>query len=259
MRATSIPAHEKSFAQTGIDSQGKQFVLKPLTVAMPGDPYGPLQLVDCVRQNGDSSFYYKEVLPKKRIVLHFTMGYLKGDIATLTRPGEPVSVPFVIARNGTIYNLWTSKYWSYHLGPGTAGGNTVMSQTSIGIELSNIGPLKKLGSNLVTTYSDADVYCSLEETALYTELPTPYRGYRYFATFTEAQYRSTIALLRFLTKKYGIPRRFIAEADRYNVFKTPAAALASTGILTHVNVRPTGKVDIGAAFDWLRLIHEVEA
>ncbi len=259
MKASSITGHEKSFEQTGLDAHGKKFIFQPATVALAGDPQGPLQLVDCLRQNKDSSFYFKDVIAKKRIVLHFTIGYLKGDIATLTQPGELVSVPFVIARNGTIYNLWASKYWSYHLGPGAVGGNTLMSQTSIGIELSNIGPLKKIGPNLVTTYSDTDVYCTLEDTALYTELPQLYRGYRYFATFPEAQYKSLITLLQFLTKKYAIPRQFIEEASRYSSFKSPELAVASRGIISHVNVRPTGKVDIGPAFDWERVIREVKA
>ena len=250
MKDSSIPAHEKSFFETGIDSQGKKFILNEFTVNMPEDPSGSFSLIECKRESGDKSYYEEEVTEKKRIVLHYTAGYLKGDIATLTQPTIEVSVPFVIARDGRIYNLWDSKFWSYHLGKGCIGGNTEMSKSSIGIELSNIGPLIKKGNDLVTTYSNKDVYCTLSDTQFYQQPSAPYRDYSYYATFTNVQYKSLITLLRFLTKKYKIPRQLVPVADRYNVFANNNAALSFAGILTHVNVRPTGKTDISSAFDW---------
>src|SRR6266487_4514403 len=126
MKATDIPAFEDSFRQSATDSDGTVFDLNPVTVNIPNDALGPLQLVECKRRDGDTSFFFKEEKSKKRIVLHFTEGYLKGDIASLTRTNHQVSVAFVIARDGTIYNLWESKNWSFHLGPGCVGGNTTM-------------------------------------------------------------------------------------------------------------------------------------
>jgi len=182
------------------------------------------------------------------------MGYLKGDIATLTK--GHVSVPFVIGRNGKIYNLFASKYWSYHLGPGAVGGNTLMSKACIGIELSNIGPLKKIGNNLVTTYNDNDIYCSINDTQFYTRLTTKYRGYEYYAKFTENQYASLVKLLKFLCAKYNLPKAYINSADRYNTL-TDSQFVGFTGIASHVNCRKD-KTDIGPAFDWDRLIREVK-
>lgn len=249
MRASGLFNHENSFQSTQTDANGKKFILTPENVKIPGtNEYIPI--MDCVRQNGDKSYYYEETTAKKKIILHFTMGYLKGDIATLTN--GHVSVPFVIGRNGIIYNLFASKYWSYHLGPSAVGGNTAMSKECIGIEISNIGPLKKIGNNLVTTYSDTDVYCSLDETQHYTKLATPYRGYQYYAKFTDAQYTATAKLIRFLCAKYNLPKTFVAEAKRYNTL-TAAEFTAFTGIATHVNCR-TDKVDIGPAFDWGKII-----
>jgi len=253
MKATAIPAYEQDFAATGIDSDGKHFNFNPVTIDIPGDTMGPLNVTQCNRADGNTSYYYREVLNKKRIVVHFTEGYLKGDIATLTKTDNHVSVPFVIARNGTIYNLWTSTYWSYHLGTGAVGGNQPTSSSSLAIELSNIGPLTLSGTSLHTGYGD--VYCDVADTEYYTQLPEPYRGYSYYATFTDAQYTSLAILLRFLTTRYNIPRTFLPEAQRYQLFNSDAEALASTGIVTHVNFRPAGeKVDIGPAFDWARVI-----
>lgn len=254
MKAISIPQHETAFRQTGIDSSGTKFILTEETANINDKAGGKITLIDCHKQVDDKSYYYEEEFPKERIVLHHTAGYLKGDIAQLSRQGTEVSVPFVIARSGLIYNLWKSKYWSYHLGPGAVGGNAAMSQRSIGIELSNIGFLhKKAGGLLHTSYGTDDVYCSETETGYYQKLPAAYRGERYYAKFTNAQYSSLILLLRFLTKRYGIPRTILAPVKRYEVFSNAAEAEQFKGICSHVNFRASGKWDLGPAFDWERV------
>jgi N-acetyl-anhydromuramyl-L-alanine amidase AmpD len=252
MKASGIPNHEASFQATGLDTFGKKFILKKETVLIKGSDE-TIDIMDCARDNGDKSFFYEFVATKRKIVLHFTMGYLKGDIGVLTR--QHVSVPFVIGRNGVIYNLFASKFWSYHLGPGAAGGNTAMSKESIGIEISNIGPLKLVGNQLVTSYSNTDVYCSLDETQYYRKLDQPYRGFQYYATFTDAQYISVIKLLRFLTAKYNIPRVFPDLPIRYSKMND-ADFTAYHGITSHVNCRQD-KTDIGPAFEWERIISGV--
>lgn len=250
MKATSITAHELSFRQTGKDSLGKQFSFSEAQVNVPGFAQ-KLKLIDCIRDNGDKSFYFEEIIPKTKIVLHFTAGYLKGDIGTLTQPGNHVSVPFVIARSGEIYNLFTSKYWSYHLGKNAVGGNTDMSQKTLAIEISNIGCLNKSGNNLVTTYSNTDVYCSLDETSYYTKV-NKYRGFEYFAAYTQAQYDSLKLLLKFLTNKYKIPYSFLPLDKRFDLFANATEANDFKGICSHVNFRKD-KWDIGPAFDWSKI------
>ena len=216
MKATSLAAYEQTFFNTGLDSMGRKHSLTPMTAPIPGGS-GTLPYVRCQRVNSDESFFFAEEIPKTNIVLHYTAGYLRGDVASLTTPGNPVSVPFVIARNGKILNLWSSKAWAYHLGPGTVGGNTAMSQRTIAIELSNIGFLNKSGNSLCSDHSPDDVYCSLAETAQYVALKTPFRGKSYFATFTPGQYTSLITLLRYLTQKFSIKRAVLPEAERYSL------------------------------------------
>jgi len=254
MKAANISTHENTFQSNGVDSFGKKFILKDGTFPIKGTG-DTIKIMDCARDNGDKSFYYQEETTKKKIVLHFTMGYLKGDIATLTK--QHVSVPFVIGRNGLIYNLFASKYWSYHLGPGAIGGNTGMSKECIGIEISNIGPLKKIGDNLVTTYSDQDIYCSLAEAQYYTKLKTKYRGFEYFATYTAAQYEAISKLIKFLCAKYNLPKNFLNEPERYEVM-TEIGFKTFTGIVSHVNCRKD-KADIGPAFDWNKIIQNVNS
>ena len=120
MKAIDIPNYEFDFKQNKIDTAGKKFSLSPLTVSIPGSQ-DRLTVMRCKPVSGDESFIYKVSHAKERIVLHFTSGYLKGDVGVLTKPNYHVSVPFLVARDGTIYNLWSSKYWSYHLGRGAVG------------------------------------------------------------------------------------------------------------------------------------------
>ncbi len=253
MKATSIPVYEESFETSGVDAVGKKFILSPEEFKIKGTNEH-ITIIDCIRENKDKSYYYQEQTTKKKIIIHYTMGFLKGDIAQLTK--GHISVPFVIGRNGNIYNLFPSKYWSYHLGPDAIGGNEPMSKESIGIELSNIGPLKSIGNNLVTTYSDSDVYCSIDEQHFYTKLPTKYRKFEYYAKFTESQYVSLIKLIKFLCRKYNLPSEFIDISDRYNLLSKKQFK-AFSGIASHVNCRDD-KTDIGPAFDWDRIINEIK-
>lgn len=253
MRVEKIEGHEKSFDASGVDNSGKKHILIKKTIEIFGED-SFMSYVDVRPSSGDESYFYKTKFHKDQIVLHFTMGYLKGDIAELTKKNRHVSVPFVIGRNGTIYNLFHSYFWSYHLGKGAVGGNEPRSRASIGIEISNIGPLKKNGDNLVTAHRDNGIYCSLAQTGFYEE--KFFRDYDYYATFTDKQYNSLIILLRYLTARYEIPRDFHGEDTRY---VTSKASAHLKGIVSHVNYRATGKTDIGPAFDWDRVINGVNA
>lgn len=230
------------------------FTFKAFSIPVKNEPQLLLEGFTCRRKDGLGGYFFNEKIKKERIVLHYTAGHLKGDMATLTKHNYHVSVPFVIARDGTIYQLFSSGAWSYHLGPGAIGGNKNQSQKTIAIELSNYGFLNKNGTQLETIYSSAfrpDVYCSTNDTALYKRLTRKFRGENYYATFTDAQYESLIILLRYLTALYDIPRAFLPVAQRYDTFH---GVTGFRGIVSHVNYRVSGKWDIGPAFDWDRMI-----
>lgn len=246
-----LPTIETRFRQTG---QGGEYALRPIAVPVPGESL-ILNGLLCTPTNR-SGYYHDTVYPKERIVLHFTAGGLPGDIRTLTRQDYHVSVPFVIARDGTIYQLYSSKFWSGNLGASAVGNQTGNNQDkrTIGIEISNYGSLAVQGSNLKTIYGD--LYCSLAQSAAYQKLTTAFRGETYFATFTPQQYDTLTVLLRYLTAQYTIPRQFLPTTKR---FVTRNDVLTFRGIVSHVNYRASGKWDIGPAFDWARLIRDVQA
>ena len=257
MKAEKIPQLESSFDLKGIDNQGKKHILTSESIPF-NNGTEKMEYVRVKSSTDDKSFYYEDKFPKDQIVIHYTIGYLPGDIGTLTTRDNHVSVPFLIGRNGTIYNLFPSAAWSYHLGKNAVGGNEVNSKRSIGIELSNIGPLVLKNNDLMSSYKDkdgnySDVYCSLNEKFLYVK--QTYRNFDYYATFTPEQYSSLIVLLRYLTDRYGIPREFVPIPER---FDTIQAVTGFKGIVTHVNYR-LDKGDIGPAFDWDQLISGVKA
>lgn len=254
-----IAIAEAEFKATG-NALGKNYILTPFSIPIPGDDNHKLEGVTCRPENGFTGYFYDEKHDKKKVLLHFTVGHLKGDILSLTSESRGhVSTAFVLGRDGTIYQLFSSAAWSYHLGIGALGGNGNQSKISVAIEISNYGPLIKNGNNLETVYSKPDrrdVYCTVNDTDQYIKLDKSFRGYQYYTAFTNEQYHHLILLLRYLTASYKIPRTFPSEAERFETTRSASADLE--GIMSHVNFR-TDKIDIGPAFDWERVIAGVQA
>ena len=235
--------------------QGNGVQLKPFHLQHPLSNE-VLDIIACRPNHNNGNYFYNSREPKEKIVIHHTAGHLQGDLNALTRDEKHISTAFVIARDGTIYQLFNSSKWSYHLGKGAIGGNATQSQSSIGIELSNYGYLVQRGTKLETVYSRTkkrngveiiDVYCDLLDLHLYKKLESPFRKQFYYATFTEEQYKSLSQLIRFLSQTYNIPIKFVEKEDR---FQTTQKAAKFNGILSHVNFKATGKWDVGPVFDF---------
>lgn len=261
MRYNSLPQLEKRFKD-----EAAAF-LKPFSLPVPGEP--TLTLNGQLYTPKQKNYFYAEQHPKERIVLHFTAGNTWSDMRSLTQEGRHVSVAFVVARDGTIYQLFPSGAWSGHLGKGVGNQNTGNREdkATIGIEISNYGYLVPRDGNLETIYSRIknpatgvvsapDPYCTLDQKEAYIKINEPFRDQSYYATCTLPQMESTAILLRFLTNKYNIPREFLPEEKR---FITTNDVLQFKGIVSHINYRTSGKWDIGPAFDWNKLILDVKS
>jgi N-acetyl-anhydromuramyl-L-alanine amidase AmpD len=256
MRYDSLPQIEARFK-----SEAAPF-LTPFSLQIPNEQ---LFLKGQLYKPGHSNYFYPAAHTKERIVLHFTAGNLRSDMQSLTTKDRHVSVPFVIARDGTIYQLFPSANWSGHLGEGVGNKGTKNAQdkVTIGIELSNYAYLVPRGGVLETVYSrqpsngkpgPVDEYCALSNSAAYVRINQPFREQSFYAAYTPEQIESTIILLRYLTAKYNIPRQFLPEDKRYI---TTEDVLSFKGIVSHINYRASGKWDIGPAFDWNTLINGV--
>lgn len=230
MKPDEIKKHEDEFFST-LTTNKKKFTLKQTT------DIGNNIKIYSIRPSY-SSYYHATQTKKKSICLHFTVGYIKSDISTLTQEDNHVSVSYVVDRSGRIYELFPDTDWSFHLGKDAIGKNEDMSKQSIGIEISNYGPLTLYGNQLKTIYpakaelKDRDTYCEASETEFYYK--HSYKGYDYYASMTDIQTEAVAALIKYLSRKHNIPMNFM-ESDR--AFASAKEATSFKGIFYHTNVR----------------------
>jgi N-acetylmuramoyl-L-alanine amidase len=246
---SKINDHENRFVETLTDSNGTKYTQEVIDKGS----FSVYRLTP----KGVSNYYIEEAQKKQQVTLHFTAGFLKGDLASLVKQDNRVSVPFLVARNGNIYELFDyTKNWAYHLGRSAVGGNTNMSKRTIAIEISNIGPLHLEDGVLKNAYGTK--YCDLEDTDAYVKLDEPWRGVEYFSTMTVEQYKSLAKLINYLCEENDIPKEFLSKHKRYDVFSSSNAAREFRGISSHANYRSSGKWDLGPGFDWDMLKYLME-
>lgn len=221
MTPEQIADRESKFALKLVDSSAKQFTVgTPIDI---GDGFD----IKPLTTKFDSFFYHSET-KKTKICLHFTVGVLPGDIATLTKENNHMSVQYVVDGLGNTYSLFDDAYWSYHLGAKAVGGNADMSKQSIGIEISNYGPLTSKEGKFLDAYgnvftSDVDFVDEIN-----------YRGYYFYAKMTDRQIDAVAHLLVYLCQKHMIPIEFKEDGEP---FASNKEALSFTGIFCHSNVR----------------------
>ena len=182
-----------------------------------------------------STEYVIQVTKKEIIVLHFTAGY--GDaIATGDwfdmQPGK-VATAYACGKDGVIAELFPPAYWAAHL-----GSSLNNEMRSIGIEISNIGPLWMRGGLLYDAYNN--VY-----RGDYMTFKVPYKGVTIWATFTEAQYEAVGKWAAERCIAFGIPPIFHETLDYI------PGNDKLMGITHHAHFR-TDKYDIGPAWDWAK-------
>jgi len=179
--------------------------------------------------------YFTEPSPKTQIYLHHTAG--NGNAEGVSRywnsNDSRIATAFIIGENGTIVQCFSSKHWAWHLGidqedfvrNGAKYSN--LNKTSVGIEVCNWGYLKKKGDKYYN-YAGGVVNPSNV-----TELETPYKGYKYWYKYSDAQIESLRQLVVYLCDTYDIPKEYRSEiwAIDKEAFK------GNKGIFTHNSVR----------------------
>ena len=185
----------------------------------------PLELYDPDLVQVEWLKYYKEVFTKKQIVLHHTVSGpgIQGDLNTWKNYDAHIATCVIIERDGKINQLFSSKYWGYHLGC----GKTSLDKASIAIELDNWGQLHEKDGQLYTIYdSKVDVPV--------VHYPKGFRGEQTFEAYTEAQLRSLGELLLMWNKYYKIPLTY-----RENFYDLNQDALkGEPGVWSHTSFRP---------------------
>lgn len=200
--------------------------------------------------------YYKEEFKKEQIFIHHTAsgGNSKGDMDYLNGDSQgAVNCSFFIDRDGTIWQAFSSKYWSNHLGvPQTTftkfnvkNTSKSLHQKSIAIELDNWGYLTKKGDKYYS-WSNSEVKDI-------THYPDKFLGYEYYEKYPDAQLKALKDLLIYLCDTYKISKNY--NSDMWKVSKN--ALSGKNGIYTHVSVRESGKWDCHPQPELIKMLEEL--
>ena len=175
--------------------------------------------------------YYKEAHPKNQVVLHHTVSGpgITGDLNTWKNYDSHIAVCMIIDRDGTMNQLFSSRYWGWHLGTGIKK----LDQCSIAVELDNWGQLEEKNGDLYTVYNTkVDV-----PTVHY---PKGFRGEQLFEAYPTAQITALGELLLLWHNTYGISLEY--NDSMWDV--SEHALDGADGIWAHVSFRPSGKWDV---------------
>ena len=144
-----------------------------------------------------------------------------------------IGTAFVIGEDGTIVQCFSSKHWAWHLGIdnqdfATNGAKYVnLNKCSVGIEVCNWGYLKKKGDKF---YNYAGGLVKPENV---TELDKPFKGFKHYYKYSDAQIESLRQLVEYLCDTYDIPKDYRSE-----IWAIDKEAFKNTkGIFTHNSVR----------------------
>lgn len=184
--------------------------------------------------------YYHEVSEKKRIVLHHTAGgTAKSSIDWWNQKPDRVSTPYVIDRDGTIYETFDPKFWAYALGINQASAE----KKSIHIELANYGWVNKIGGKFYNPYGK-------ELKSEVVQYKDKHRGHLYYEAYTEEQIASLIYLIKYLDERFklGIVHSDIYQFWHYNLS-------SSKSLISHTTVR-RDKSDIHPQPELIQAIYD---
>lgn len=184
--------------------------------------------------------YIAEATTKTGIVLHHTVGgTAKSTVDYWKSTTDRIATAFIIERDGTVYQCFDPHYWAYQIG---MGSNDVDNKRFIGIEMASAGAVVQKRGKFYDTFNNA-----VKPEHVYDN-GTPYRGFRYFAAYNEAQIAAQIELIEYLLKLFPtIPRHTPQDHTGY----LPSWKNFG-GIVSHTHLR-TDKSDVHPGYDWSRL------
>lgn len=198
---------------------------------------------DLIMVNWDR--YYPETYKKKQIVLHHTVSGpgIRGDLLTWKKYRSNIATCIIIERNGIIKQLFSSRYWGFHLG----AGKSYLDKHSIAVELDNWGGLilgdgkkHQFGENadgtprIIKTKKGKfyATYGNIVNVPV-THYEGGWRGYEYYESYSYEQIRAVGELLLLWNKIYNIPLNY--KEDMWDV--SQKALRGESGVWTHVSYR----------------------
>ncbi|MCC9606911.1 N-acetylmuramoyl-L-alanine amidase [Blastopirellula sp. JC732] len=157
------------------------------------------------------------------IIMHYTAGGAQAStVGWFRNPDAQVSSHYVVGRDGTVVQMVPLDKSAWHAGRSVLAGKSGVNAFSVGIEICNWGPLRKVDGKFVTY--DGRKYQGPE--------PIQSADGRYWEPYTDAQYATLVKLSNYLIDQYAI-----------------------THITGHSDIAtPKGrKHDPGEGFDWEKI------
>lgn len=255
---------------------GGEPVAAPAPAAAVQPPAAPAGLnIDRKKFRLPGHDYVAEATTKNLLVVHFTAGMsasgavsqfrtgMAKDLATGAMRYDRIATAYVLDLSGIVYELFDPTYWAYHLKAGVPN-----EQRSIGIEVVNPGALMedRGDASFLNWWPPADPgsgaalfrtrFCGKQEHDRYVE--QTWRGFRFWAAFTEEQRRALPPLVKYLCAAHNIPAR-VSPRQRWLPAKSDRSYFDQfTGVAGHHHFRDD-KFDPGPAWDWSLLgLPEVE-
>jgi N-acetylmuramoyl-L-alanine amidase len=139
----------------------------------------------------------------KFVVMHYTAGYTATSaINTLTRKGSGVSAHVTVDLDGTITQHVPFNVKAWHAGPSKHMGYSGLNSHSIGIEIVNIGFLRKVAGGYQDAYGNVKQYD--DKDLVEAASPRAGSGKFYWPRYTQAQLDAVYSLTKELVDKYDI-------------------------------------------------------
>lgn len=177
------------------------------------------------------------IQPVEAAILHYTASRgASGTLNHLTKDDEAyVSAHFLVARNGITHQMVPLDARAWHAGGRSSRlfGRGGVNFRTIGIEMMNVGPLRRSRANRLMTW-----WGSSFDGPIYRHPPdaTPKYDSELWEAYSMAQITAVARLLRKLFSPFPILQREPVER-----------------IIGHEHVDPTRKTDPGPAFPWTLL------
>lgn len=198
--------------------------------------------------------YFRVDHPKTQIVLHHSAGWdnARGMFRGWAEDKERVATCCGIIDNGTIFQIFSSAYWAYHVNIASKGNKQVkedpiyapyfpkavdIENRTIGVEVCAWGGLVLIdgryhtwASKRVNPKHKTEITVDERKVVYY---PDGFRGYNYFEAYTDAELESLWKLLRHWCQRYSIPTCTVGDIFELNV----DAFKGTPGIYTHCSYR----------------------
>lgn len=188
--------------------------------------------------------YYQGINEKKYIVLHHTAGgSAESSINHWASNADHIATPYVIDRDGTIYEAFDPRFWAYHLG---VKGNSKLERESIGIEICSYGMLTEKNGKLIT-YTGKEIPPDKS-----VKLDPAFRGGVFWEAYTKEQIAALSKLLPYLIDKFKIK----LQTHRANFWEWQDPAKLPPGIYSHSTVRKD-KIDIFPQKELVELVYSL--